>query len=301
VLPDPAATAWNREVLYADVTTPEALVSAGLALPLLGDRRVVLVRGVGELGAKAVERLRLAVEGARGQPGGWPTAGTTLLLVAVGLERKSPVLRLVPEAEQVEARPPAGRAVTGWLQARARGMGLTLTPAAAEMLIGLVGDDLSRLAGELTKAAILVGSEGQVTEEVVTALVGESRVRQYWELGQALEDGDQPRALRVLDQLLAAGEEPTPLLGQIVGYLRDVWRVKAALTEGRDARQMAKVLPRPRPPFAVQRLIARADAVPGAMVEAAVTRCFDVERRLKSGEGEPRALLTALVADVARG
>src|SRR5262249_62059178 len=93
VLPDPAVAAWNREVLYADVTAPEAVVSAGLTLPLLGDRRLVLVRGVGELGAKAVDRLRLAVEGARAQPGGGAAAGPTGLLVAVRPRPQTPVLR----------------------------------------------------------------------------------------------------------------------------------------------------------------------------------------------------------------
>jgi DNA polymerase-3 subunit delta len=300
VLPDRAGAAWNREVLYADGATPEAVVMAGLTLPLFGDRQLLLVRGLGELGAKAIERLRVAIEGARAQPGGWPADGVTVLLVAGALDRKSPALRLLPEAEHIEARPPAGRAVAGWLQARAQAAGLTLTPGAAEALLALVGEDLSRLAGELAKAAVFVGPDGRVTEEVVLALVGESRVRQYWELGQALEDGDRPRALRVLDQLLAAGEEPTPLLGQVVGYLRDVWRVKAGLAEERDARQIAGLLPRRRPPFAVERLMARARAVSGAALETAVARCFEVERRLKSGEGEPRALLTALVADVAR-
>ncbi len=275
-------------------------MSAGLALALFGERRLVLIRGLAEVGAKAVERLRAAIEAARAQSGGWPTEGVTVALVAPGTDRKSPVLRLVPGSEQVEVRPPVGRAVAGWLQARARAAGLTLAPQAAEALVALVGEDLSRLAGELEKAAVFVGADGRVTEEVVLALVGESRVRQYWELSQALEEGDRRKALRVLEQLLEAGEEPTPLLAQVVGYLRDVWRVKAGLAERKDVRQVARLLPRNRPPFAVERLMARATAVRAEALEAALHRCFEVEQRMKSGGGDPRALLTALVTDVAR-
>ncbi len=300
VFPDAGAAAWNREVLHADSATPDAVVSAGLALPLFGERRLVLIRGLAEVGAKAVERLRAAIEAARAQSGGWPSEGVTVALVAPGTDRKSPVLRLVPGSEQVEVRPPVGRAVAGWLQARARAAGLTLAPQAAEALVALVGEDLSRLAGELEKAAVFVGADGRVTEEVVLALVGESRVRQYWELSQALEEADRVKALRVLAQLLAAGEEPTVLLAQVVGHLRDVWRVTAGLAERRDVGEITRLLPRARPPFAVERLMGRATAVSAERLAAAIRHCFEVELRLKSGGGDAPALLTALVAELAR-
>jgi DNA polymerase-3 subunit delta len=300
VFPDPAAAAWNREVHHADGVAPDALVTAGLALPLFGGRRLVLVRGVAEAPARSLDRLRGAIETARDRPGGWPAEGVTVAFLAPGADRRGPALRLLAEAEQVEVRPPASRAIPGWLRARARAAGLDLTPAAAEALLALVGEDLGRLAGELDKAAVFVGPSGQVTEEVVRALVGEHRVRQYWELSQALEEADRVKALRVLEQLLAGGEEPTVLLGQIVGHLRDLWRIRVGLVEQRDAREVARLLPRARPAFVVERLMARATAVPAERLAAAVAACFDVERQLKSGGGDPPALLTQLVAELAR-
>ncbi len=300
VLADPASAAWNREVLYADAATPDAVVSAGLALPLFGGRRLVLVRGIGQVPAKAIERLRSAIDGARRGPGGWPAEGTTLVFVAGELDRRGAALRLAGEGiEALEVRPPSGRAVVGWLRERARAVGLDLAPQAAEALIALVGEDLGRLASELEKAALFAGDDRRVTEEVVRALAGESRVRQYWELTQALEEGDRARALSVLDRLLLAGEEPTVLVARIAEHARDLWRVQAGLAARRDARQIATLLPRRRPPFAVERLMARAEAVRPDGVSAALRRCFEADRRLKSGGGEARALLTALVADLA--
>ncbi len=298
LLADPEASSWNREVCYADSAAPEAIVEAGLALPLFGGRRLVLVRGVVEASAKVLERLRASLDAARARPGGWPTEGTTVLLVASGIERRSAALKLLPEADQVEVRPPTGRAVVGWLRERARAAGLELAPAAAEALIELVGEEPARLAGELDKAGLAAGAEGRITEEAVRALVGESRLRQYWELRQALEDARRESALRILEQLLASGEEPTVLLGQIADHARDLWRVKGGLVEGRDARRIGELLPRRRPSFAVERLMARARAVSGAALVAALGRCFEVERKLKTSGGDPRALLTLLVTDL---
>jgi len=300
VLTDPAAAAWNREVLQADTVTGDALVTAGRALPLFGQRRLLLVRGLAEAPAKALDRLRDAIAGARAAPGGWPADGTVIVLLAPGADRKSPALRVLPPADQVEVKAPAPRALPGWLRGRAREAGLDLAPAAAEALVELVGDDLSRLAGELEKAAVFVGPDGRVGVEVVRALAGESRVRRYWELGQALEAADRARALAVLAELLDADEEPTVLLGQIVGHLRDVWRVKSALAEGEDPREVAP-LRRGRPAFAVERVMAREEAVAGRELADGIRHGFDVELRLKTRGGEAAALLTLLVAELARG
>jgi DNA polymerase III delta subunit len=86
----------------------------------------------------------------------------------------------------------------------------------------------------------------------------------------------------------------------VVGHLRDVWRVTAGLAERRDVGEITRLLPRARPPFVVERLMGRATAVSAERLAAAIGHCFDVELRLKSGGGDAPALLTALVAELAR-
>jgi DNA polymerase-3 subunit delta len=223
------------------------------------------------------------------------------VLLAPGLARRSPLLRLVSADRQVEVRPPAGRAVLAWLGQRARAEGFELTPGAAQILLELVGEDLARLASEIAKAAAFVDAGGRLAEEGVRQLVGEGRVRQYWELTQALEGGDRPGALRVLEDLLERGEDPVVLLAQITGHVRDVWRIRAGVSAQLPPRRLGELLPRRRPEWAVERLRARAEGWSAATIQGAVRRCFEVELRIKSGGGDPRALLTALVADLVAG
>jgi DNA polymerase III subunit delta len=299
LLPDQETAGWNREVFHADQLTPDTLVAAGASLSLFHGRRLVLVRGVADLAAKAADRLRDALAEARRARGGWPADGTTVLLVAAGGDRRTAGLRVLPEGDQVEIRAPAGRAVVGWVRERARGAGLDLAPEAAQALVDLVGEDLGRLAGELEKAALYTAGDRRVSEEVVRALAGETRARQYWELTQALEEARRPDALRLASQLLASGDEPLILLAWVVGYLRDLWRVLPAATAGADVREAARALTRRRPDWAVERLAARARAVGIRGLTRAAGRCFEVEQALKTGAGNPRALLTFLVAELA--
>ena len=299
LLPDDRTAGWNREVLHADQLTPDALVAAGASLSLFAGRRLVLVRGVADLAAKAADRLRDALAEARQAPVGWPAEGTTVLLVAAGADRRTAGLRVLPDVDQVEVRAPAGRAVVGWVRERARGAGLDLAPDAAQTLVDLVGEDLARLAAELEKASLYTAGDRRVSDEIVRALAGQTRARQYWELTQALEEARRPDALRLASQLLVSGDEPLVLLAWVVGYLRDLWRVLPAATAGGDAREAARALPRRRPDWAVERLAARAQAVGIRGLTRAADHCFEVEQALKTGTGSPRALLTCLVAELA--
>lgn len=300
VLGQPVAGSLNREVFHADTDAPEAIVGAGLGLALFGGSRLVVVRSLAEAPAKAIDRLRAAIEDARGRPQGWPTEGTTVVLVAAPTDRRSPAPRAVPEPERVEVRPPSGRAVPGWLRERARRAGITLAPDAATALIDLVGEDLGRLAGEVDKAVLHAGADGRVSVEAVRALTGQTRTSPLWELTRALEEGKGVAALEVLERVLAAGEEPPVVLAWVTGYVRTLWRIHAGLAESDDPARVAKVLKPPRPAFAIAGLIARAQAVGPEGVAAGIQRCFQVDRALKTSAGSPRALLTTLVADLAR-
>jgi DNA polymerase III subunit delta len=273
-------------------------VAAGASLSLFAGRRLVLVRGVGDLGAKVADRLRDALAEARREPGGWPAEGTTILLAAPGVDRRAACLRILPESDQVEVRGPAGRQVVGWVRERARAAGVDLAPDAAQALVDLVGEDLSRLAAEIEKASLYAAGDRRVSQEVVRALAGETRTRQYWELTQALEEARRTDAIRVASQLLASGDEPLILLAWITGYLRDLWRVLPGAVAG-DLREAAQSLQRRRPDFAVERLTARARAVGIRGLSRAARQCFEVDQALKTGGGNPRALLTCLVADLA--
>jgi DNA polymerase III subunit delta len=95
-----------------------------------------------------------------------------------------------------------------------------LPQAAAEMLADLVGPELGLLDQELAKLALLAGDEKQIAPELVSRSVGGWRAKTTWDMLDAALDGNTPEAMRQLDRLLAAGEQPIGLLGQISASLR---------------------------------------------------------------------------------
>ncbi|MGD9723532.1 MAG: DNA polymerase III subunit delta [Pirellulales bacterium] len=142
------------------------------------------------------------------QTGTWPS--TTRLAKA-----------LVERGLQVECKFPAParllKWLAGWTQAHHRA---TLEPAAAELLVETVPDDLGLLDQELAKLAASAGSGGTITAEMVRTSVGGWRAQTAWQMLDAALDGDASTALVQLDRLLLSGEVPIALLAQIGASLR---------------------------------------------------------------------------------
>jgi DNA polymerase-3 subunit delta len=95
-----------------------------------------------------------------------------------------------------------------------------LPQAAAEMLVDLIGPELGLLDQELAKLALLVGQEQKITPELVESSVGGWKTKTIWEMLDAALDGNVRDAMLQLDRLMASGDQPIALFGQLSASLR---------------------------------------------------------------------------------
>jgi DNA polymerase III subunit delta len=289
LFPDPALRTLSREVLEAREVGADGIVRSAQTLPFLSACRLIAVRGAEALTAKQAEPL-IAYLAA-------PNPSTVLLVLAAQDPSAGHWLwKAVPAGGIVAVPRLVGRQVVTWLRSRAAADGLEIGDDAAALLVQLVGDDLATVLGEVEKAALAGGAENRrVTVKEVRAVVGEHRLRSIFELTRALERRDLASALTVLGALLGAGEEPLGVLGMLTREARTVWQVKEALRRGRSADEIGRLLRRPPP--AVTAMVTLAQSLSVERARRHLTRCWEVERRLKSG-GAPRPELTLLIADL---
>ena len=278
-----------REILDARAAGADGIVQSALMLPWLGERRLVVARGVDGLAAKSAEPLAAYVKA--------PNPSTVLILVAETLlEPAHWLLRAVPAGSVVTAPSLTGRGLAGWLRGHAQSRGYQLDEDAALMLVELSGDDLTRLVGEVEKAALAGGPDNRrVAAGEVRAVVGEHRLRHVFDLTRALVARDTTTALVVLESLLNGGEEPLAVLGMLTREARAIWQAAAALRAGRAPDEIARGLR--RPPAAAAALLDRARSLSPVTAARQLARCWEVERRLKLG-GAARPELSLLVADL---
>jgi DNA polymerase III delta subunit len=136
-----------------------------------------------------------------------------VLVVAAGEE---PDAEIVGAATAIELGPLAADRVPRWVQHRATTLGITVEPAAVDLLLEAAGSDLSTLSRELEKLASL-GKERAITADDVTALVGVRHGETIFDLVEATLERRVARAAQlvepVLEQAGMSGVKIISLLG----------------------------------------------------------------------------------------
>jgi DNA polymerase III delta subunit len=190
---------------------------------------------------------------------GWPE-GNTLVLIAEACDRRLKLFKAFKKHGLVldaGAAPRDDRSAEQLSRTELAGMaeaaGAQMAPAARSLLERKVGFDLSRLENEVAKLATYVGEGKPITEADVEAVVGWTREEGQWELANAVQERDLPRALRALRRMLDHGAAPVRIFFQIASKVRDLLHAHALIAgplsevwrKGMDQRgYQARVRPR---------------------------------------------------------
>ena len=206
---DPSLRDFNFDQRTATSLDAEALESLLDTLPMLAERRVVLLRDVDGWQKKA--RTRTALLKWLARPG-----RETVLIMVQGAGEPDADKDFAPRAVTVrcDALPPERTAK--WAQHEASQAGVTLTPEAAAHLVKAVGAELSVLRAEVAKLASL--PEGTaVTLELIGDLVGVRHGETVTDWRDAVMEDDTARATAlvapVLSQSGVSGVKLVTLLG----------------------------------------------------------------------------------------
>ncbi len=108
--------------------------------------------------------------------------------------------------------------VCGWVQEKAKQLGLTMSGQLAEMLVRLVGTDRFLLDSELSKLELLAPGS-VVTPELMRAVVTPSKMIESWDLVEAFFQKQQKKLalmFSVLFQYTSSDDKVLPILGALV-------------------------------------------------------------------------------------
>ena len=286
--------AFNLERLYAGEkgVSAASIVESARTLPMLGDRRVVLVlRGERLLKPKRrgkTEEAEDAEEDA--EPAADPDAlaayvqrpepSTTLVIVASDVDRSRRLYKaLQKHATIVECWGLKGAARDGRVDLRqvagvaeqlvkkaVADAGQQIDPRAARLVAERAGTDIATLRGDVERLLLFAAGKPKIEMKDVQEVVTAETSQDDWAVTNAIERGNAAEALRQLGLSLDAGGVPYMILGQLGYFVRTG-------------------LPRSAP----------------KRVPAAVDALFRTDLELKSSGGDARVLLERLVVELCRG
>jgi DNA polymerase-3 subunit delta len=283
--------AFNLERMYASdkSVTPASIAEAARTLPMLGERRVVVVLRAERIlkpkrRGKAVEEpaddseppsdldaLEAYVKD--------PSAQTVLVLVASDVDRTRKIFKALQKhativvcqglyVDRGNNKPDlaaAARIAQDRVRAAVAEVGQEIEPGAVRLLAERAGADIAKLRGDVDRLLLFAAGKRKITLADVREVVSAETAQDDWAVTNAISRGDTAEALRQLGLALEAGGVSYQILGQLAWFVRE--RMTAA-----DPRR----------------------------VKPAVEALFRTDVELKSSGGDPRVLLERLVVDLCR-
>lgn len=204
---DPSTRDFNLDLLRGTECDLAQLVAALEALPLLSERRVVVLRDPGALKKPARDRLERHLAA--------PMRDTVLVLVVPAGTKPDP--SLTGAASAVEFKPLSEDDLLKWIAHQAESVcQIEIALEAAALLAAYGGNDLALLAGELQKLAAYTNG-GRIGREAVEAVTG---VRPGHTMGDLLDRAaarDTMGAVALVEEVLAQPKASAVVLVMALG------------------------------------------------------------------------------------
>lgn len=278
--------------------------------PFMGGKNLVIIRGTQlfRSGRKA-EAETEQEEGRDGSDKRLPELLEHLPeyshLVFVTTEAADKRRRLYKTVERIGAvvdlSPIKAKDLRPWIAGLAAEQGKKLAGDAAEYFLAAVSlmpqVSLGFLEGELTKA-VLYAKGTTITRQDLAAVMASLPEISVFAMIEALSQKQTGRALGLLRQELAAGENAIRLLNLLVRQVRMLWQAHELAAGGLDSRQIAETLG--VPPFVGEKLLRQSRGFSKQILEGAMTALAAADRDLKLGRTDAFAL-EEIIINMCRG
>jgi DNA polymerase-3 subunit delta len=273
------------EIVYGSEIDGAEIVNRAQSLGMFSQRTVLVVREADALSVKS----RAAIAGYLAGPN--PDA--CLILCTVKPDAKMALVKQFDElAAVVNFKALTEREAADWALKEAAGRKLRLTADAAQLLVRLAGTDLGVINRELDKLALLPGPQaaGEIGTGAIRSLAGLNLTYGDYELTTAVSFGQRREALAIFQTMLLSGEDPARILSSIGYELMKLWKVASVPGDAAAVARRTGIHE-----YAVRQLLPAARRRSGDEYSAAICRVYRAELRLKSGRGEPAALVQDLI------
>ena len=190
--------------------------------------------------------------------------------------------------------------LTDWIARRFAAAGKRIELDAAQRLIFVSGDLMSRLIPEIEKIAAYAQGE-VVTQTDVDAVADHIPEAVVFEMTELIAQKKTNSALSVLSELLAdKNNEPIMMLAVLGGQMRKLYAARLALEKNLGVKYVMELCAI-KYDYIASRLLSAARGFTLPQLRAAVALCAETDYRMKSGGGDARELLKEAVLRIAAG
>ncbi len=230
---------FNMVKFDGETATLDQIEEAIDALPLMAERKCVIVRDLDFSAGDTAERLLPLIED--------PPETTVTVLMYMQLQpqpRKSAKWKALLDAANksggvVNFSKKTATELAAALCARAARNNCVLSSANASLLVQQVGEDMLLLGNELDKLAAIADG-GEITAALIQRAATKNLEAKVFDLSKAILRHRSDEAYGLLNTLLQQKEDPIAILAVLTNAYVDMYRMKVATTAVKSADTVAQ-------------------------------------------------------------
>lgn len=270
----------NETIL--DNAPVDAIIASCETLPMLGERRLVVVRdsalllsGRAKDEAAEVEKLASYLPQA-------PESCCLVFYCSGNIDKRKKLSQEIKKtACMVDFSPLDDANLSKWIRSTLRSKGKSISPQDIELLIFTSGRDLLLLSGELEKLSNFAGERQQITKDDIESVATRTSECSVFTMIDALIAGKREQAFQLLTYLMEEGEARIGILAMITRQYRQLMHVKLMEDERvPQAEQMKRI---GISSYIYRRIAAQARMFNSSQLKAYVDLCVDMDYAIKSG------------------
>lgn len=286
---EPGFEDFNYQMIRCSRTTGAGVLLDALAeLPVMTERRLLVLREVDSLAESTSQALALGLGEGRAQ-------GLVAVLTFAPSRKKSkpPALDAAAKLGPVISCSMPAEEALHWAREQLNALGISSAGGALEELMARVGENLRSVRSHLERLAMLVGKGGKITKKQVQELVPFSSTVQMWKLTAAIGGRKLGEAVTILDAQLDRGENPGSILGYLNSYLVSLVQTGGLFKRLGSAAAVAKAMPTKKE-FQIKKTLQELKTWGARDLEQAFEMMARADQRLKTGS-EARLVLQLLL------
>ncbi len=292
---------FNFDTVYGNEIDVQGLLSLLLLLPVMSQKRVVVMRNsdkfLNKLSRSKKEKdATLFINYLKK-----PNSDTIFIIVLDEVDLEKEIYKKLFElAEVVELKAPYDWQIPSWIAKRVKERGKLppwkgkeITDEACKLLQAYVGNSLREIDNEITKLFIFTGEKKIIDVEDVKQAVGMSRNFTVFDLQRSIGEKNLQLSITIIEKMLQAGEFPPVILTMLTRYFSTLWKLYELRKTEKDPKKLANSLQ--LSPYHIREYLNQLDKFKESEIKNAFKYLIEADELIKTSPIDSRIVLTQMI------
>ncbi len=284
---DPELRQLNVEKYYCSEADSESIVTSALSIPMLSERKVIVVRDYEKINDS--KALRHYFD--------HPSQSTVLVLTANTIDKRKSIFSIIAKiGVMVKCENLKRPELIGWVKNKIHSYGKEINDTSIEMLFDLKGNSLQDVYTELDKVITFIGDKQKIEDKDILSVTGATKEFNVFELINLIGSGEKTKAIIMMNKLLDQNTEPILIVNLLSRHFIILWKIQNLKRVNQNPNEIASVMQ--INPYFLKDYLAQAEKFNIVKLEKCIEFLKDADLQLKSVSLPKRIILDKLLCDL---